>query len=290
MARPKKQDIEAVDRLLNKFDLKKYQCCRDYSLSDWFYQLVARQDLFNRGPLARAPLHASPTKTAKLLLEDPLGYGKNRSYGQRIRDGIFDQPVRSTTIAEVWQQRSNVERMMPELAEELDYFFRLPSTEHRAGHYYPQKADESFEQSMLRYEAPDEKAFYEDVADVRVNLSATDAEILKGFKEWLRSARKWRDEIGVSSPRKKTFSEIDCLEWANKRLLPYIDLQIIADCYQLDVRQVTCGEALFKDFSFEAQDRAKAMKSKVAAIRRDAEQLMKTETLRALIISSQEVV
>ena len=196
MARPKNQDIETVDRLLRKFDLTKYQCCRDYSLSDWFYQLIARQDLFERGPLARAPLHDSPHNTARLLLEDPIGYGQNRAYGQRIREGIFDQPVRSTTVAEAWEQRGIVERTMPEIAAELVYFHGIPSADHRAGHYYPQKADESFELSMLLYEAPDEKAFYEDVVDVRVDLSATDTEIVKSFSKWLDLARREREECG----------------------------------------------------------------------------------------------
>ena len=54
MAKPKKKDVEFVDELLSKFDLNKYKGCHDLSLTDWFHQLVARQDLITTGPLANA--------------------------------------------------------------------------------------------------------------------------------------------------------------------------------------------------------------------------------------------
>jgi hypothetical protein len=80
-------------------------------------------------------------------------------------------------------------------------------------------------------------------ARISVNLHATDEHIISDFKNWLENERK---NIRHKTA-KKIFSINDFKEWAEYKVLPYLDLKLWSDFSGCNITLATIGNALFPD-------------------------------------------
>ena len=78
---------------------------------------------------------------------------------------------------------------------------------------------------------------------VTVDLTASDEQIMSDFKHWLTEYRK---STGYKSS-KKDFTDNDLLYWVKYRVLPYIDLTLIAEFEGKKITQEKVARLIFPD-------------------------------------------
>lgn len=74
-----------------------------------------------------------------------------------------------------------------------------------------------------------------------VDLRATDQQIMEDFSHWLAECRK----VAALDSRKKKFTQKDLMDWVTYRVLPYIDLMIIAKQEQKKITQARLANLIF---------------------------------------------
>ena len=104
------------------------------------------------------------------------------------------------------------------------------------------------EQTELIYEPVE--LLYKNLGDdiggyvnVTIDLTATDEQIMEDFQYWLTEYRKI---IGYKSTKKK-FTQKDFLDWKKHRLLPYLDLVILAEVENKSIKQATLAWLIWGD-------------------------------------------
>jgi len=79
------------------------------------------------------------------------------------------------------------------------------------------------------------------LTNVYVDLTASDAQIMSDFRHWLTEYRKF---AGYES-NKKNFTDKNLSEWVQWRLLPYIDLTLVAAIEEKEITQATAAWLIF---------------------------------------------
>jgi hypothetical protein len=112
------------------------------------------------------------------------------------------------------------------------------------------------------------------VHNVSINLEATDEQIMTDFRHWLTEYRK---VIGYES-RKKNFTDKDLALWVQWRLLPYIDLTLVATIENKETTQATAAWLIFSEDACKVDivDRLRR------TTKPKAEWLLRPETLSAI--------
>jgi hypothetical protein len=113
----------------------------------------------------------------------------------------------------------------------------------------------------------------EELANVVVNVEATDEQILSDFKNWLSAYRKASGCIS----HEKNFTDKNLADWCRWRLLPYIDLMLIAKASRAEITQNKIARLLFNDeFEIDIVDRLRR------TTRPKAEWLIREHTVSAI--------
>ena len=98
-------------------------------------------------------------------------------------------------------------------------------------------------------------------ARITVNLLATDEHLMSDFKEWLANVRK----NSYYKITKKPFSLTDFKEWAEFKILPYLDLKIWSEFTDCQITQTIIGNAIFPDeFKVDTTERIRRTTKKKA--------------------------
>lgn len=96
------------------------------------------------------------------------------------------------------------------------------------------------------------------LANVTIDLQATNEQIISDFKHWLTEYRKVADYPAIqkkdSSTPLKAFTEKERAEWVKHRILPYIDLRLIAEFEGKKIKKDTLAELIFPDEYFSNPD------------------------------------
>ena len=124
---------------------------------------------------------------------------------------------------------------------------------------------------------------YEDQFCVRVDLGTSDDNLLKGFKAWLKATRAAADIPRIT----RDFDAADFSDWHEKRLLPYIDLDLWARAHDGKLTLPVLGYVLFPD----EPERA-AVRGVESVLRRTvapaAQMLLSKEMISALSIQARK--
>lgn len=80
-------------------------------------------------------------------------------------------------------------------------------------------------------------------ASIRVNLDATDQQIIEDFKVYLTACR----QDAEATPRDKNYTDNDAQKWHRNGVLPYLDLTIWARSENIMITQHVLGQAIFPD-------------------------------------------
>jgi len=79
------------------------------------------------------------------------------------------------------------------------------------------------------------------LTNVNVDLTASDAQIMSDFRHWLTEYRK----VAGYESCKKNFTDKNLSEWVQWRLLPYIDLTLVAAIEEKEITQATAAWLIF---------------------------------------------
>jgi hypothetical protein len=83
----------------------------------------------------------------------------------------------------------------------------------------------------------------EEVTGVTVNLTATDEQIISDFKKWLPAYRK----ASGYTAHDKNFTDKNLADWSKWRVLPYIDLWLVAKASGAIITQNKMARLIFSD-------------------------------------------
>jgi len=115
---------------------------------------------------------------------------------------------------------------------------------------------------------------------VEINLHATDDDLKNAFGEWLSNKRE-RKSDHLPTPRKESYTQRDLNEWIQKRVLPYIDLKILAEYYNVNLTLTAAGRILFPDEYYV--DLGERIRKTVKPL---AEELLKDSSMYALFVAA----
>lgn len=107
---------------------------------------------------------------------------------------------------------------------------------------------------------------------IGIDLSASDEQVRNDFEKWLKDYRKNTEH--KHEPVKKNFTDKDMSKWVEYRVLPYLDLMLVAKYEGKKIRQKKIVELIFPDY-VELDKLRKTIKP-------EAERLMKYKTLSAI--------
>lgn len=109
--------------------------------------------------------------------------------------------------------------------------------------------------------------------NVVIDLTASDEQITNDFKKWLAAFRK---ATGYHS-HVKNFTSKNLAEWSKWRLLPYIDLMLVAKANRAEITQNKIARLIFDDeYEVDIVDRLRR------TIKPKAEWLIREETVTAM--------
>lgn len=242
------------------FDLRKYDAVEGFDISDWYFQLEKRQtiqlfakenqDLMDRVHISRWKVINNNTKKyIASIKENPvLDVSKYKRTIQSVRDtNFFDLHMAASGN------------------EEIKKLINSP--------------DDSFDfnkSDSLIISRP-KSSVYMNRAMLTIDLSATDEQLTNDFNDWLKSHRLTTN----SRVREKRFSSKDFSKWINFRILPYLDLTLIADAEDKTLTQNMLGRILFPDeYNVDLTERIRR------SVKPIAEQLLEKKVLESLHIQA----
>ena len=237
---------------LSWFDLTKYEPLQNFNLEDWFIQLSNRLEInmfFRVTPPMIEKLgkdisrkkHLEAVENLKSIKINPiLKYplkSDNSFTSWKLAKGLQPPSVRDVTFDEM----------------ELEKIFRDTIGE---------KTRDFFDE-------------FNGLAGVKVyvDLNATDNQIKENFNSWLKNKRK----VTERNVSKRCFTEIDFSRWEKHKILPYIDLKLIAHSEGKTLTQSKIGDLLFS--SDKVIERPLKVRKTVKPL---AEKLLTTKTICAM--------
>jgi hypothetical protein len=216
------------------FDLKKYSAVADFTLFDWEYQLDIRHNLNNI-------ILCHETNTLREAVEWIINHIKttpaNRLTNQRLIPGAalsrlrqhsFDTySVNNTTTTDIHRMGND-----PRLRSAWAAIERIADGARIKG---------DGELAKTPYDLLKSKSYYGNIANITVDLTATDEQIKKDFAKWLLEYRKTtRYKLNPAHTKIfKTFNDSVLKDWEECCVLPYIDLDLMA---KLEGKKITLNE------------------------------------------------
>jgi len=255
------------------FDLKKYEFVAELDLNGWYHQIEVRNNIFRC--ISKGIADDFILDIMSGLQKNPawgLGYGL-ADFGWDASPVLSSYPfntfsVFSTPALYVWMNRDAEESLS--LGDILDKCKKYLSDSDDFIHIHSAQDDSVCTPYDFLINQDNQKI---NEANVTVNLTATDQQILSDFQHWLTEYRK---ATGYES-KKKNFSDKDLSCWHESRLLPYIDLTLSATIEGKKITQSKIASLIFQD----NQDIDVVNKLRLST-KPKAEWLLRNETLAAI--------
>lgn len=228
-----------VGELPAEFDIKNYEACFKFDATDWALNLNARYvDVFLRSRGINVDgdiflnLKASRYPSLAFSLESPVVPRRTIKHGEETvgSSHIFD-----VSAFEVLDRHCGLDG-------KYEKYFQLKDVAERSG-----------EEGNAAYQKLRNTAAWEMHADcgakvpstvkVHVDLNSSDEKLVSDFRAWLADTRR-RTGITV---KKRRFSDSDFYDWAEKRILAYLDLKIWQEKNHIRLTNHLVGMALFPD-------------------------------------------
>lgn len=210
--------------LLNNFDIKKYDVCKEWGADQWLIALSKRSELryFLRslkGKISDSPM---PREVMKGQRKHFLTVAE-----ERLKNPIEDGKVAIRTTVPVVLRDFLISDLdtASEIIEWLD----------------PSQLRGISLQSIAKANLKPQSMVY-----VAVNLEAPDTIIQEKFSNWLK---KTRSRSGISPKHSDlTFKDNDFSIWHSQRLLPFLDLVFWAKLSGTEITQAEIAAKLFPGF------------------------------------------
>ncbi len=213
----KKQELDT-----SWFDLKNYEKLKELNLCEWVGLLTWRGLIISVTPYNFGFFKVSPVN--KWIIESANKSNKSETFS------VQNMTVADIGVIQQSEKLNNALQIFDELTDsDFNNFLRqYPNLRQQQSEYYKQFLSpiSSFFDNQMHY--------------VSVNLKASDEQIMSDFRQWLSEYRKI---TGIEQPIVKkrknplpAFTNNDLSRWVEYRVLPYIDLTMIA---QLEGKEMT---------------------------------------------------
>jgi len=215
---------------LSWFDLSKYDAVKDFDAYEWYSHLKLRQVL----QCLEFKSHDIPSYIVEILREikkQPLSI---RSYDI----GEWSAVTEATYMDFIWANNNN-----PNSKDLYDLLGFLLTNEDTG------EMGKSYEISVDKDRMIESDGFYSRLEQVisndrpvlSVDLSVSDEQLTYNFTRWLKEKRV---QMG-NMPRRKMFRSNDFDRWEKHKILPYLDLTLIASSERKELTQNYIGKNLF---------------------------------------------
>ena len=224
------KETNSIDTLINKFSIEKYSNMDELNISKWCHLLHKRSEYLHFDyPNGFQNENIFFSK----LLDDPLDKEtlNNKNFMRSIpKLGI----VKDLRNLEIICSSNTIKNKVKGGKEAYDNWDKQLEVKNRI-------LDDSFHDTLM-----DQNLYagmYHQVF-IEIDLSATDEDIEIAFSKWLKSKREQIEKYSIS-PREKKFTTKDFNLWANKKVLPYIDLMMLEKYYGAKLTFPLIGKLLF---------------------------------------------
>jgi hypothetical protein len=214
--------------LSENFNLKKYEKSNELSIVDWFNELSARNDslaLFDELDDSDMCSAIRNSFLSSLPYLRPLG--PKRSF----RPTQLSSAIEDLKLFEINTQLN--EKL------EREQLISILSGDWQAVRLQPIRFSRDYTVLAMDRRYPDKR-----LPAITVDLRASDEDLILEFKNWLYEKRKSQKDIGF---REKMFGEKEFSDWIKNRILPYLDLTIIAKAKGIKITNALMGNLLFPD-------------------------------------------
>ena len=214
--------------LSENFNLKKYEKSNELSIVDWFNELSARNDslsLFDELDDSDMCSAIRNSFLSSLPYLRPLG--RKRSF----RPTQLSSAIEDLKLFEINTQLN--EKL------EREQLISILSGEWQAVRLQPIRFSRDYTVLATDRRYPDKR-----LPAITVDLRASDEDLILEFKNWLYEKRKSQKDIEF---REKMFGEKEFSDWIKNRILPYLDLTIIAKAKGIKITNALMGNLLFPD-------------------------------------------
>lgn len=238
------------------FDLSKYDSVENFNIDDWYYQLDKRRVIhkFSKenpetiekvGVERWNDINRIAKKHIASIKNEPIfTYQKPKRRVLSVRDAsFFDLHLATYTN------------------KTLENVFNLSDYEllHEMG-------------KTPVVSKPDKGTGF-DRAILTIDVGATDEQLINDFSQWLKNHRT----ITKYKVREKRFTSKDFEKWISNKVLPYLDLTLIANAEDKQLTQNTVGRLLFpNEYDVDLTERIRR------SVKPLAELLIDNKTLEAL--------
>lgn len=275
------------------FDLSKYDELKNLDLLNWCCQIWARQHLFDyfvnpdnkefistddsRLLLDNMLLRAQSIKSHPIIVDDGMADLYRRDQ-QELNDGWLNRDaypfnshsIRNVTLRDVCFASDYLPDILLDMFGTEEPVLNVDATDEDS-----ELAQKPF--SWCLGNLDDTASDYINTSDayswVEVNLNASDEQIVKDFQRWLVGHRKAIEHF--STPKNFTVKMFN--DWIDWKLLPYIDLMIVAKQEKKSITQSKIARLIFpNEYDVDITERVRR------TTKLNAEWLMRWETLLAI--------
>ena len=223
--------------LSENFNLKKYEKSNELSIVDWFNELSARNyslalfDALDDSDMCPAIRNSFLSSVPYYSFLSSLPYLRPLGPKRSFRPTQLSSAIEDLKLFEINTQLNEKlerERSSSILGGNLQALRLQPIRFSR---------DYTVLATDRRY--PDKR-----LPAITVDLRASDEDLILEFKNWLYEKRKSQKDIEF---REKMFGEKEFSDWIKNRILPYLDLTIIAKAKGIKITNALMGNLLFPD-------------------------------------------
>lgn len=216
--------------ILGDFDISKYDECSALNITGWSTQLQWRKWWFEE---------SLTEDDITDILECPLSDVADSNEIIPENEGIVS--VADTAIYSIFILGEEIQR-------EIKWARPLMEKYNEASKHaltpIPNELITSFDSEIMKSSAAYGSHQF---GHISVDLSATDGVILESFKSWLGTRREEMANYYETNERVKKFTQKDFAQWTNKKVLPYLDIQILGKHFGFSTPYHVIGELLFPD-------------------------------------------
>lgn len=228
------------DDIQANFEVGRYDVCRKWDTRQWYAALRRRYGLFLAAALSKKAIQMREIVIA--LMRDP----------ERSAEGLDSSAeyvaVREPTLYEVWSIAARIRTLdkAREACEARDRWWedQLPTID--MAKYDFEWPERGFADELARkvFVEPGLSVLGQHSPLISISLGAPDEVILHHVKLWLAHVRQ--DEAEKYRSVKRT-TESEQRKWAQLRLLPYLDLTLLAQAHGARIPQYEIGAYLYPD-------------------------------------------
>lgn len=224
---------------LTDFDVQRYENFENVTISGWANAIMLRYLFFRCAGYCPNEIKLFVLQ----ILKNPLGKALKNNLPELIPENY--RIVKDIDILTMWEAKKIIDEKLPEHSSHLKKWLEA----WEANESLDPSLFDSYHSTLLKNKIYS-SGWYE--VELRVDLLASDKDILKSFKTWLSEKRAETYKLSKKLPNKRkrehidpTKWKIDLKKWKNYRLMPCIDILLVEAIFNVKLRDKDFYQILF---------------------------------------------